>query len=127
MCARSTRWASFRSARSTTCRFSPVGLCADVLPPRAEPVHPGHTSLRQTTPGEVQTPSCLMWSSCFEPSFLRLVCVTLSSTIILQAARLQFSCTQEKLPLGTWRRYRSSRTSPGSWQMSKMSTCMIPG
>lgn len=29
-----------------------VGLCADVLSPRAEPVHPGYTSLRQTTPGE---------------------------------------------------------------------------
>ncbi|NP_001012106.1 mitotic spindle assembly checkpoint protein MAD2B isoform X1 [Rattus norvegicus] len=83
--------------------------------------------LYPTSIQSVQTPSCLMWSSCFEPSFLRLVCVTLSSTIILQAARLQFSCTQEKLPLGTWRRYRSSRTSPGSWQMSKMSTCMIPG
>lgn len=30
----------------------PVGLCADVLSPGAEPVHPGYTSLRETTPGE---------------------------------------------------------------------------
>lgn len=31
---------------------SPVGLYTDVLSPGAEPVHPGHTPLRQTSPGE---------------------------------------------------------------------------
>lgn len=33
-----------------------MGLCADVLPPGAEPVYPGHAALCQATPGEGEGP-----------------------------------------------------------------------
>lgn len=34
-----------------------MALCADVLPPGAEPVYPGHTALCQATPGEGEGPT----------------------------------------------------------------------
>lgn len=40
---------------------------------------------------------------------LRLLSFELDQSLPPQAAHLQSLCTQEKLPLGTWRRYRSSR------------------
>ncbi|XP_028613773.1 mitotic spindle assembly checkpoint protein MAD2B isoform X2 [Grammomys surdaster] len=68
----------------------------------------------------------LLSINCFEPSSLRSACVMLCWTTTLQAAHSQSLCTQEKPPLGIWRKYRSSRTSHGSWQMNRMSTCMTP-
>lgn len=58
-----------------------MALCADVLPPGAEPVYPGHTALCQATPGEGEGTRPPIWDG-----------------VTLRPCRVHDSNTQKPIP-----------------------------